>query len=182
MRPTSAMPPELAPALNLGALHLRPVEAADYAFLRALYRDVRSQELSATGWPPEAISAFCDSQFDLQDRHYRAHYPHAHFYVVEKAGVSVGRIYVSDGPQTLGLMEVSLLSALRGQGLGTALLQWLVSVADASGKSMELHVEPHNPARLWYERWGFAALPELSGTAANLYLKMLRPATTTGLA
>lgn len=178
MPPTSAMPPELPPALALGALQLRTVVNTDYAFLRALYRDVRSQELSATGWPPEAIGAFCDSQFDLQDRHYRTHYPHAHFYVVEKAGVSVGRIYVSNGPQTLGLMEVSVLSALRGQGLGTALLQWLVSVADASGKSMELHVEPHNPARLWYERWGFSALPALSDTAASLYLKLLRPAAT----
>ena len=82
----------------------------------------------------------------------------------------MGRIYVNNDPEFLGLMEVSLVSAMRGHGRGTLLMQWLTELADASARPMLLHVEPHNPARRMYERHGFLA-QELDGA----YLKMQRP-------
>ena len=102
------MPADVPHSLHALGLALRPVLDADYPFLRGLYRDVRQQELSVTGWPQETKDAFCDSPFALQDQHYRQHYPDAQFYVIERDGRPLGRVYVSDGADLLALMEVSL--------------------------------------------------------------------------
>ena len=155
---------------NVNGLSLRPVSDADYPFLRALYREVRRDELSVTGAPQSTINAFCDSQFSLQDQHYRRHYPHALFYVIERATLPVGRIYVSNEPELLALMEVSILEAERNRGHGTALVHWLAAWADATQRLMRLYVEPNNPARHLYERHGFVAHEQ-----EGVYLKMRRP-------
>lgn len=164
------MPVELPASLQVDGLVLRSVREADYPFLRSVYRDVRRQELAPTGWPQSVQDAFCDSQFSLQDRHYRAHYQHARFYVIERGDVPIGRIYISDAPELLILMEVSLLSSERGQGHGTAMLRWLTGLADASQRPVRLHVEPDNPAKRLYARHGFVA-HETDGP----YQRMLRP-------
>lgn len=155
--------------LNVGALTLRPVQADDYPFLRRVYREVRTPELAPTGWTVQAIDAFCDAQFALQDRHYRAHYPHARYLVIELGEVQIGRLYISDGPELLALMELSLLVAWRGQGHGTQLVQWVAQQADATGRRIRLFVEPDNPAKRLYERFGFID-SELHGA----YMKMFR--------
>ncbi|MEG0973506.1 MAG: GNAT family N-acetyltransferase [Comamonas sp.] len=167
------MKSKLQPSLQLNdQLRLRSVTLGDYPFLRGLYRDVRSQELSVTGWPQAHINAFCDSQFDLQDTHYREHYPCAHFYVIEQHGTPVGRVYVSDAPEILRLMEVSLVASRRGQGVGGTLMHWLAGLSDASQRPIELHVEPENPARRLYERFGFIT-PEPQAQS-GVYLRMRR--------
>lgn len=160
---------DIAPQLCVGSLLLRAATSEDDAFLRTLYRSVRQAELAQTHWPEEAIAAFCDSQFTLQDRHYRAHYPHARFFVIEDSGERLGRIYVSDAPDMLRLMEFSLIATARRQGHGKTLLAWLTTLADASGRAISLHVEPDNPAKLLYERFGFMPM-ERSG----VYLEMQR--------
>lgn len=161
---------DIAPRLCVGNLLLRAATLEDDAFLRTLYRSVRQAELAQTQWPEEAIAAFCDSQFTLQDRHYRAHYPHARFFVIEDSGERLGRIYVSDAPDMLRLMEFSLIAQARGRGHGKTLLAWLTTLADASGRTVGLHVEPDNPARLLYERFGFIPLER-----SSVYLEMRRP-------
>ena len=166
------MPADVPHSLHALGLALRPVLDADYPFLRGLYRDVRQQELSVTGWPQETKDAFCDSQFALQDQHYRQHYPDAQFYVIERDGRPIGRVYVSDEADLLALMEVSLSAPERGSGIGHAVMQWLTQWADATQRPMRLYVEPHNPARRLYERHGFE--PQ---EVAGAYLQMQRQAT-----
>lgn len=165
------MPADVRHSLHARGLALRPVVDGDYLFLRGLYRDVRQEELLATGWPQDAKDAFCDSQFSLQDQHYRQHYPDAQFYVIERSGNPIGRVYVSDEATLLALMEVSLSTPERGCGIGQALMQWLTQWADMAQRPMRLYVEPHNPAKRLYERHGFE--PE---EAAGAYLRMHRPA------
>lgn len=163
------MPSELPAALQLGCLQLRQSLASDADFLRALYRDVRSDEMAVTGWPPEAIDAFCQSQFDFQSQHYRSYYPEALHYLVERDGQPIGRLIVDDGPDELRIVDISLLAAQRGQGLGSVLLRWLCDRADAQRQPLALSVEPHNRARHLYGRLGFVLLP-----GDGLYLNMRR--------
>lgn len=169
------MPFELPAALQLGSLQLRQSLASDADFLRALYRDVRSDELAVTGWPPEAIDAFCQSQFDFQCQHYRSYYPEALHYLVERDGQPIGRLIVEDGPDALRVVDISLLAAQRGQGLGRVLLQWLCERADAQQQPLALSVEPQNRARHLYLQLGFVQLP-----GDGLYLAMRRAPTTMG--
>lgn len=168
------MPSELPAALQLGSLQLRQALASDADFLRALYRDVRSDELALTGWPPEAIDAFCQSQFDFQRQHYRSYYPQALHYLVERDDQSVGRLIVDDSADELRVVDISLLAAQRGQGLGSVLLRWLCNRADAQQRPMALSVESQNRARHLYERLGFVQLP-----GDGLYLTMRRAPTKT---
>ncbi|WP_353233429.1 GNAT family N-acetyltransferase [Diaphorobacter ruginosibacter] len=166
----TAMAVEGAPAdLRVGALVLRPVRPDDYPFLRSVYREVRRPELAASGWTEQEMDAFCDAQFTLQDRHYRAHYPYARYFVIELEGVRIGRLYLSDGPDLLALMEVSLSVRRRGQGHGTQLVRWVTQQADATGRRARLFVEPDNPAKRLYERLGFVD-SEIQGA----YMKMFR--------
>ena len=161
--------PEISLPLTVGALQLRDIAESDLPFLQVLYRSIRRVELAQTEWTQEEKDAFCDAQFDLQDQYYRVNYPFGRFYLLERDGAPVGRLHISDGPELLALMEVSLSEDLRGQGLGTPIVQWLCDRADASARPMRLYVEPDNPAKRLYERFGF--LPrELHG----IYLQMWR--------
>ena len=163
------MSPEV-PAHAIPGIALRPVAACDYPFLRALYRSTREPELALTGWPEEARRAFCESQFSLQDRFYREHYPRTAFLVIERDGSAIGRIYVDTAPpRELRLMDIALLPGERGRGLGTALLRWLVAWADRESRDVTLHVERDNPARRLYGRHGFADEAE-----EGPYMKMRR--------
>jgi len=153
---------------------LRPSVAADDAFLRELYAGVRWPELASLPWTAAEKRAFCDAQFDLQDRHYRTHYPGAEFLVITAGdGAPIGRLCRVRGVGEWRLMDIALLPAHRGRGAGTRLLTELVAGADAAGVPVVLHVEHDNPARRLYERLGFAGVADPG--EPGVYLEMKRP-------
>ena len=139
---------------------LRPVADADRPFLLALYASTRQDELDLVAWGEGQREAFVRMQFDLQDAEYRRLSPGGRFDVVEVAGQPVGRLYVDLLPGELRIVDISLLPAFRGQGIGRALLIALQCEAAASGSSVSLHVEMHNRAAGLYERLGFATTAE----------------------
>jgi ribosomal protein S18 acetylase RimI-like enzyme len=53
------------------------------------------------------------------------------------------------------VVDLALLPAHRGAGLGTALLREVFDEADAAGLPVTIHVEVMNRARRLYERLGF---------------------------
>lgn len=166
--PTLAFPPPRAGHLDLPAplegrgIGLRPAVDADVGWLRALYRQLRAHEFAPMGWPPQALAAFLDQQFAMQHLHYVRHYERADFLVVERDGVPAGRIYLQrNAPEHL-LIDITLDAAMRGGGLGGALIRWAQDEAHARGRGMRLHVEHGNHgARRLYERLGFAAAETL---------------------
>ena len=75
--------------------------------------------------------------------------------MVCRSGEPVGRLYLCLGREELRLMDIALLDGWRQQGLGRALLSAVIELAEARSLDLTLHVEPGNPARLWYQRLGF---------------------------
>lgn len=136
-------------------LSLRDETADDTAFVAALYASSREQEMSVLDWPEEAKLAFLFEQYTLQRDHYRTHYSAAEFLVLERNGEPVGRIYIKRGSTEIRLMEISLLASLRGQGIGSVLLDHLMAEARERNQCITLHVEPDNPAQRLYSRLGF---------------------------
>ena len=134
---------------------LRPVADRDRAFLVDLYGSVREPELVHVPWSEEAKRAFVEHQFAAQDTHYRAHYPGATLDVVEIDGKPAGRLYVHRGPSDVRIMDIALIPAYRGRGIGTVLLRTLIAEAEKTGRKLSIHVEANNPARTLYERLGF---------------------------
>jgi ribosomal protein S18 acetylase RimI-like enzyme len=112
-------------------------------------------------------------QFDAQDAWWRENYGDASFDVICVDGEPAGRLYVHRGPREIRIVDIALLPEHRGGGIGTRLLSELAAEADASGKSLTIHVERMNPALRLYERLGFA-LAEDKG----VYLFLERPPRT----
>lgn len=153
------------------ALKLRSAVDTDQAFLRALYASSRAQEMELLPWSQADKAAFLEQQFEAQHRHYQEHYREADFSVVLQDDQPIGRLYLFRGPTTHNLMDLSLLPNWRGRGIGSHLLSLLVQEADTAGKAIRLYVEPDNPARRLYERFGFAITSQ-----HPIYLEMHRPA------
>ena len=137
------------------ALRLRPVTPEDVSFLAGVYASTRAEELAVTGWSDEEKTIFCRRQFDAQTAHYREHYPGAALQIVERDGVSIGRLYVAPWEREIRIMDIALLPEHRGAGIGTKLLRDLQAEARVAGKSLTIHVERFNPALRLYERLGF---------------------------
>lgn len=156
------------PLAGVGA---RPVCDDDLGFLYALYVSTRLDELAALDWCADQKAAFLHQQFQAQHQYYVEHYPDALRLLLLLEGQPIGRLYWWSGEATANLIDVSLLPAVRGRGIGQALMTLLTAQADRAGQAVVLHVEPHNPAHRLYRRHGFATVAQ-----SGVYDKMRRPA------
>jgi GNAT superfamily N-acetyltransferase len=148
-------------------ISLRAVEPTDEAFLRRLYASTREAELSLVDWDAEQKAAFVDHQFAAQRRDYLEHYPAATHDVIVVDGEAAGRLWVDRCPREIRVVDISLLPAFRGRGVGTSLLRELQAEAAASNRALSIHVERFNPASRLYARLGFAAVD-----AGDVYVLM----------
>ena len=137
------------------SLRLRPITPEDTSFLARVYASSRADELAMTGWSDEQKEIFCRRQFDAQATYYAATYPEASFQIVERDGVSIGRLYVARWEKEIRIVDITLLPEFRGTGLGTKLLRDLQAEAQSDGKSLTIHVERFNRALGLYQRLGF---------------------------
>ena len=157
---------------------LRTATPDDEPWQLAIYASTRADELALTGWPPEQCAAFVAQQHRAQQQHYRQHYPRSVCQLILVSGADgddevAGRLWVDARPGRLHVLDIALLPAWRGQGLGGECLRALASQADAAGLALGIQVEIHNPARRLYEQLGFVA----DGAPQGLYRAMLRPVT-----
>lgn len=159
-------------------LSWRDARNEDLPFFRRLYADVRATELAAIPWPDAVRETFLDSQFTLQHRHYTTHYQPADYLVIEDAGRPVGRLYLYRDEHEANVIDIALLGAVRGRGIGSALLRLVQRTALHDGlQSVMLHVEQRNAgARKLYERMGFAVEEDIGS-----HLRMRWPITAAEL-
>lgn len=134
---------------------LRPIDAADHAFLRSVYAATRAEEIAMAGWDAGSADAFIGMQFDAQHSFYRKRYPAGQFDLVLDGDTPLGRLYVSREAQRIHVIDIALLPAFRRRGTGSALLADLMSEAGARGAAVTIHVELNNPAMSLYQRLGF---------------------------
>ena len=138
---------------------LRPETEADIAFLMRLYASTREEELAPVPWSAEQKAAFLAQQFVAQRRHYLA-YTDCAFDVIEHNGEPAGRLYLQAQASRLHIVDVALLPAWRGHGVGAALLEGLQAAGRGCGKSVSTFVEKFNPALRLYQRLGFAEIAD----------------------
>jgi ribosomal protein S18 acetylase RimI-like enzyme len=142
----------------IAGVELRPATPDDREFLLAVFRTTRDDELALTDWSESEKAAFVDAQFRAQDSHYREAYPDGRFLVVARDGEPIGRLYVTRLADELRVIDIALMPAQRGQGIGTSLLAAVIAESDAAALPVRLHVEPWNGAKRLYERLGFRTL------------------------
>lgn len=137
------------------AITLRPMTPDDMPFLYQVYASTRLEELAPVGWTPEQVGEFLTQQFTAQHQFYQEHYENATYNVIIADGQQVGRLYLARWPTEIRIMDIALLPAYRGLGIGSALLQAILEEGERTGKRVSIHVEKVNPALRLYERLGF---------------------------
>jgi ribosomal protein S18 acetylase RimI-like enzyme len=153
------MPPPLEAASEFGVSY-RPFSSDDLPFVTALYASTRREEVAMTGWPPEIQEQFLAQQAAAQHSHYSIHFADAEWLIIERAGQAIGRLYLHRTPADLHIVDISLVPASRGQGIGGAILKDTLSLAHRLGQSVTIHVERNNPARSLYARLGFETVED----------------------
>ena len=157
----------LPAALLSQGFALRPETEADIAFLMRLYASTREEELAPVPWSPEQKQAFLVQQFQAQRHHYRNSIEGCSFDVIEQNGAPAGRLYLDARPSRLHIVDISLLPAWRGRGIGAAIMEALQAAGRASGKGVGTFVEKFNPALRFYRRLGFTEIAD-----HGVYLEM----------
>ena len=136
-------------------LTLRSEAAADRAFLRTLFGAVRVRELGLAGMDEALLQPLLDMQFEAQRQSYLQAYPAARFDIIEVDGVAAGRHIVAQAGDALHLVDIALLPAWCGQGIGSTQLRALQWEAAGAGLPLRLHVALNNRAEALYCRLGF---------------------------
>lgn len=155
---------------------MRNANDDDIPGLRAVYADTRAEELADVSWPLATKQNFLDQQFKLQHQHYLMHYAEAEFLVIEHENTVQGRYYLLRTAPEYLIIDISLLSERRGQGIGRALIEASQQEAEALGLGMQLQVLEYNVrARKLYEKLGFIVTD-----SADMHLHMRWPSGNVG--
>jgi ribosomal protein S18 acetylase RimI-like enzyme len=154
-----------------GPIRLRRETPGDEAFRFALFCESRP-ELAMLPLEAAMKERLMRQQFSAQSAGYSTQFPQALFAIVERGGAPIGRLVLDEAPAYLHLVDIAVLSAMRGKGTGHAILLALQDAARASAYALRLHVSQTNPgaARL-YRRLGFNPVSE---DAANIEMEWHR--------
>ncbi len=153
---------------------LRPETEDDIPFLLAVYASTRADEMALVPWTQAQKDAFVLMQFRFQRKHYLENYGGASFDIVIVEGSAAGRLYVFRGASEIRIIDIALLPAYRGRGIGGGLLAKVLDEARRNGLVVSIHVERNNPAQHLYQRLGF----QFAGEQGPVYLLMEYRATS----
>jgi len=142
----------------------RPIVEDDREFLYRVYASTREEELAQTDWTAEQTEAFLRMQFQAQHDYYQQNWPDARYDVILQDGEPIGRLYVDRRPAEIRIMDVALLTAHRGGGIGGQIMQDLLQEGCASGRPVNIHVLKTNmKAQRFYHRLGFREVADVGG-------------------
>ncbi|MED5017267.1 GNAT family N-acetyltransferase [Paenibacillus chibensis] len=138
-------------------MQIRKATPDDNPFLFEVYASTRMDEVKGWGWSEQELQSFLSMQWIMQTRSYQIHYPQAANYIISHLQKPAGRFIVNNSPNSMTLIDISLLPASRNLGIGSSILQMLQTEASDSKIPLFLSVNPLNPAVKLYERLGFIA-------------------------
>ena len=153
---------------------LRHARDSDFPRLQELYADTRADEMDCVPWPLVAKQQFLAQQFTLQHQHYLGHYADADFMVIDYESTLQGRYYLLRTAPDHLIVDISLMAAQRGKGIGRALIEASQQEAQTLGRGMQLQVLQDNiRAQKLYEKLGF-----IVRDSSGMHLEMCWPASS----
>ena len=139
-------------------LVLRAITDADQPFLYQLYASTREEELAIVPWSEEQKQTFLAFQFNAQHTFYQSQFKDACFWVIEQASVPIGRLYLDRRTDEIRIIDIALMPDYRDRGIGTALLNTVLTEGQTNNQSVTIHVEQNNRALNLYHRLGFTQI------------------------
>lgn len=141
---------------GVAGVSVTPIEEADRIFLLELFLVVRASPLRAAGLAEEELGRLVVLQYEAQQRGYAASFGEQGHRLIRLEGEPVGRAWLGSDGSTIRLIDVALLPAARGRGIGTTVLAAVLAQATALGLTVSLRVEQGNDGAIrLYERLGF---------------------------
>ena len=151
-------------ALNNLSLQLREPESDDDAILFEIYLTSHGGELvAAINLPETQKKQLLELQFRAQEMSYRKNYPGADFWMIETEGKAIGFVYLETMSHAVRIINLGLLKEFRSQGIGSDVLQDIISFANSNCLSVILQVQNSNPAFNLYKRMGFKVIDDTNG-------------------
>jgi ribosomal protein S18 acetylase RimI-like enzyme len=147
-------------------LRLRPTNAGDEPFTRHLFREVRGGQFAAAGLSGPILEQVVEQQFRSQAAGYAAQYPDAISLVVTRNETAIGRLLLHCAGESWHVIDIALLPAACGLGIGTRIIEALEARARQRHViALTLSVLATNAAaRRFYLRQGFAEVGQ-AGTS-----------------
>ncbi|MEX1033824.1 MAG: GNAT family N-acetyltransferase [Cellvibrionaceae bacterium] len=143
-----------------GGLWLRPLQPADEALAKELFRSTREHFYQPT-IPRHIIDTLMNQQYQLQQTAYARQWPRACTLIVQQSTDAIGKIIADETKTTLHLIDFALTPAVRRKGHGTSILRALQTYAQKRRLQVRLSVDHQNlPAKKLYRALGF----QVSGT------------------
>lgn len=140
---------------------LRQALRSDDEFLLNLYASTRQEELAPLPWSDVEKADFVRMQYDAQRTDYSRRFPGSDHSIVIVDGTDAGRIWVDRGEDEIRPIDIALIPALRGMGVGTQLLTDLQKEAGKRGLSLRHSVHKTNLGAIrFYIRMGFSAVQD----------------------
>jgi ribosomal protein S18 acetylase RimI-like enzyme len=141
---------------------LRQATAADEPFVRKLFYAARVAEFASAGLPQATLDVLLEQQFRAQAAGYAAQFPEAKSLIVLHRDEPVGRLMLVAGGGCWNIIDIVLLPSMRGQGIGTDVIEAVLRAATAAGaREVTLSVLFNNAAaRRLYGRLGFVETGE----------------------
>ena len=154
------------------AVWLRPASSADEPLIRHLFGEVRRGQFAATGLSGPVLDQIIAQQFRSQSAGYAAQFPDAISLIVMEGTTAVGRLLLHCASERWHVVDVALLPADCGRGLGSEIFDAIEASARARGvAALTLTVLACNlAAHQFYLRRGFAAI----GSAGGAHIAMRR--------
>jgi ribosomal protein S18 acetylase RimI-like enzyme len=132
------------------SFELRPATDADYELVWTIQRTSIGPYVDATfGTTQEVQRAFFDEHFE-----------HRKFQIVRIQGRDAGFLSFEVRDADVYLGNVALLPEWQNRGVGTAIVRFVITQAEAAQLPVRLRVLKSNPARRFYERLGFSCYEE----------------------
>ncbi|MGG1223095.1 GNAT family N-acetyltransferase [Brevibacillus formosus] len=103
----------------------------------------------------------------MQQKSYQMQFPAQNHQIILRSGQPIGRLITDASGDALHLVDISLLPAYRGQGVGSGIMGALQKEADALQLPIRLRVLQGNPAFRLYERLHFIVTD-----STGLYIQM----------
>jgi ribosomal protein S18 acetylase RimI-like enzyme len=143
------------------AVTTRPMVEDDAMLLFELYASARADELSRSGWATPQQRSFFRMQAQNQEAYFQRHYDHLDRRTVCINGFSAGRLLVDRPSHAITIVDLALLPAFRGRGVGALLIRCLLEEAAELDVPVHVDLPKGSPAIAICERLGFRLAKDL---------------------
>ncbi len=142
---------------------LRPATDADSDLLLEIFESSRP-DFALIPLAPNLKSQLVAQQQQAQQLHYAAAYPSAQYLVIEADGTAIGQLILWRDDSQLRVIDLAVLPAFRGHGIGRQLVMQLQDQAKDAGLPLQLAVWGWNDGAMrLYRTLGFRQTGEDAG-------------------